>query len=365
MSGRWFRFYESALDDPKVQQLPGELFKAWVNILCAASRGDGFLPDRAGLSFMLRKSEKATDEIIAKLAAAGLLDITEDGPTPHNWRGRQFLTDSSTDRVQKYREKRRANGLPILGDYSKFKAALVERDGEMCVYCEATGKLVVDHMVPITLGGTDAEDNLALACKPCNSGKAGRTPELANMTIRVTTAARALARYRDAQPDVTVSETSSEQNRAEDRTEQKESERATRSGARLPDDWQPSAEDRAFTGDFDIDVEATASVFRDYWHGVAGAKGRKADWAGTWRNWIRREVESRKQRPSVSTKPNGSNGSVPTRPDDGSEWAARLRSYRPGGFWSQMWGERPEDIPEGRTPTHIPAPVLAAWRASA
>src|SRR5690606_5110201 len=28
--------------------------------------------------------------------------------------------------------------------------------------------------------------------------------------------------------------------------------------------------------------------FRDYWHGVAGAAARKADWPATWRNWIRR-----------------------------------------------------------------------------
>lgn len=28
--------------------------------------------------------------------------------------------------------------------------------------------------------------------------------------------------------------------------------------------------------------------FRDYWTAQAGAKGRKADWAATWRNWARR-----------------------------------------------------------------------------
>lgn len=65
-------------------------------------------------------------------------------------------------------------------------------------------------------------------------------------------------------------------------------------------------------------------------------------------------------------EPQKFNGNAaPTVPNDGSEWEARLRTYKPGGFWSQMWGERPEDIPEGRTPTHIPPTVLAAWRASA
>jgi hypothetical protein len=44
MSARWFRFYDDALNDPKVQKLSGDLFKAWVNILCLASKHGGELP---------------------------------------------------------------------------------------------------------------------------------------------------------------------------------------------------------------------------------------------------------------------------------------------------------------------------------
>ena len=39
-------------------------------------------------------------------------------------------------------------------------------------------------------------------------------------------------------------------------------------------------------------VESIADGFRDYWISVAGAKGVKADWEATWRNWIRRQNES-------------------------------------------------------------------------
>lgn len=62
------------------------------------------------------------------------------------------------------------------------------------------------------------------------------------------------------------------------------------SGSRLPDDWQPSHQDIEFAERArpDVDWRAEAEKFRDYWHGVAGAKGRKADWPATWRNWIRR-----------------------------------------------------------------------------
>lgn len=100
---RWFRFYDTALDDPKVQRLPGELFKAWVNLLCLASRNSGRLPDLPDVSFALRISEADVESIVSKLSVAGLMDATEDGWTPHNWEKRQYKSDSSTERVREHR----------------------------------------------------------------------------------------------------------------------------------------------------------------------------------------------------------------------------------------------------------------------
>lgn len=142
------------------------------------------------------------------------------------------------------------------------------------------------------------------------------------------------------QPLANGTECSSEERREEGEKRRGETERASRSGSRLPDDWQPSKEDRAFAGDFDIDVDATASVFRDYWHAVAGAKGRKTDWPATWRNWVRREAEGKKTR---ATRPalNGHAASS-TFVDDGSQWSARLRGWQQSKFWKPYdWGPEP------------------------
>lgn len=70
----------------------------------------------------------------------------------------------------------------------------------------------------------------------------------------------------------------------------KEGEPRAPSGTRLPLDWQPSAEDRKFaeTERPDLNVDTEAAKFRDYWRGVGGSKGTKADWSATWRNWVRR-----------------------------------------------------------------------------
>lgn len=61
-------------------------------------------------------------------------------------------------------------------------------------------------------------------------------------------------------------------------------------GSRLPPDWTLPGDWRAWAEQErpDVDVIRESRVFADYWASQAGAKGRKADWQATWRNWIRR-----------------------------------------------------------------------------
>ena len=111
---RWFRFYDCALDDPKVQKLPAELFKIWVNLLCVASRNDGLLPPIDDLAFMLRKDASALSLHVSELQVIGLIDESEQGLTPHNWSTRQYQSDNSAERVRKHREaKRHSNVSPV------------------------------------------------------------------------------------------------------------------------------------------------------------------------------------------------------------------------------------------------------------
>ena len=53
----------------------------------------------------------------------------------------------------------------------------------------------------------------------------------------------------------------------------------------LPEDWQAWAESERP----DLDAEAVACRFRDFWAAKPGKDGRKADWLATWRNWVRNE----------------------------------------------------------------------------
>lgn len=102
---RWFRFYNETLDDPKVQKLSPTLFKHWVNLLCLTARHDGTLPPAVDIAFALRTTDAGVVGILDDLVAAGLLDHDETGLRPHNWRSRQHLSDVSTERVKRFRDR--------------------------------------------------------------------------------------------------------------------------------------------------------------------------------------------------------------------------------------------------------------------
>lgn len=107
---KWFRFYTEALNDPKVQKLDGETFKGWVNILCIAAQNDGKLPPVEDVAFALRETENGARTLIERLANGGLIDRLNggrDGVTyaPHGWQKRQYKSDTSTDRVKRFRQR--------------------------------------------------------------------------------------------------------------------------------------------------------------------------------------------------------------------------------------------------------------------
>lgn len=102
----WFRFYTDVLNDPKVQRLPAETFRTWVNLLCLAKEHDGVLPDLPDVAFALRIGEEQAAGFLAELTERGLLDREElNTLIPHNWAGRQYPSDNSTERTRRYRAK--------------------------------------------------------------------------------------------------------------------------------------------------------------------------------------------------------------------------------------------------------------------
>jgi 5-methylcytosine-specific restriction endonuclease McrA len=79
------------------------------------------------------------------------------------------------------RRKRRESG--------KLRLHIFIRDGLHCLYCGlklSPSELTLDHIQPQSRGGTDAPENLATSCYPCNQQKGNRTPAEARMALRAT-----------------------------------------------------------------------------------------------------------------------------------------------------------------------------------
>lgn len=112
---KWFRIYHDLVDDPKVQRLPGETFKFWINLLCLASRSDerGSVNMKAeDIAFALRMDDDVVADMLADLLERGLVHENEDMLEIHNWHGRQYESDSSTERVRKHREAKQGRNAP-------------------------------------------------------------------------------------------------------------------------------------------------------------------------------------------------------------------------------------------------------------
>jgi 5-methylcytosine-specific restriction endonuclease McrA len=73
------------------------------------------------------------------------------------------------------------NLIPPLSNREMFR-----RDSHLCMYCGNSfpdHHLTRDHVLPLSLGGTDSWQNVVTACKPCNNAKSARTPEMAQMYL--------------------------------------------------------------------------------------------------------------------------------------------------------------------------------------
>ena len=106
MSLPWFRFYREVKDDPKMGELDDATFRVFVECLCWACECErsgctGLKMD--GVNWAFRRN---VTETLQKLLQKQVLHINEAGELcVTNWEKRQMSSDSSTERVRKYRAK--------------------------------------------------------------------------------------------------------------------------------------------------------------------------------------------------------------------------------------------------------------------
>lgn len=233
----WFRMYVDFLNDPKLISLAFEDQRHFIGVLALKSDGaldsacDPDLLDRI-VAQRLWIDHAIIRDVKKRLVAAGLIDAAWQ---PLAWDRRQFKSDSSKDRVARFRAKKKDSASAGNGDETLLKRPSNAVDTDTDTEADTDKEETVKELVVV--GGGHAADDAAPAAPP----------------------------------------------------EPSKSKTATR----LPDDWvlQKAWGDWALSERPDMtpeDVRREADCFADYWRAKGGADARKVDWQATWRNWIRR-----------------------------------------------------------------------------
>ena len=103
----WFRAYTEMIDDEKLRLLAFEDRWHFIALLCL--KGQGVIDE--GGNLLMRKAAvkmgldvRALEEVARRLAEVGLID--QDTLQPIAWDVRQHQSDSSTERVRRFRERK-------------------------------------------------------------------------------------------------------------------------------------------------------------------------------------------------------------------------------------------------------------------
>lgn len=145
---KWFRLYHEALHDPKVQTLPLEQFKAWINLLCMASANTrrGVIPPVKDIAYTLRMSEARARSIVDALVTCGLIDRDGQGELrPHNWEVRQPPTDDINGRVAKWRAGKAKEGKGVKAKKSPEPQSGEDPDVTLHPTLQVTGDVTVGN----------------------------------------------------------------------------------------------------------------------------------------------------------------------------------------------------------------------------
>lgn len=191
----WLRLWNRMLESRKVQTLPPETFKAWINLLCLASKRDedGRLPSVADMAWSLRLSEQEMELRFEALCDAGLIEMIGGVPRIHGWENWQKPADDSLARVRRYRERKkllkmaeteppidptshqrtaRYRAMPYeqylsTVHWQKVRKFAIEACGGRCSLCNRDGEIQVHHRTYENLGNERPSDVVGL-CADCH-----------------------------------------------------------------------------------------------------------------------------------------------------------------------------------------------------
>ena len=163
----WFRLYSEARNDAKLRTLSDAEHRVWFNLLCYAAeqkpeRGSIFDFDMDVLAIEVAAGDSdLLIETLKKLSRLRIIFATDGGQI-------RFLKfEGGDDSIRQEWIDMRRRVAPVV--YKKYKAR--------CYYCGSPDNMTIDHVHPLSRGGSNNIENLVPACRSCNSRKQNKTVE--------------------------------------------------------------------------------------------------------------------------------------------------------------------------------------------
>lgn len=115
---KWFRCWSDIKDDPKMLGMSDRDFRLWIHLLALVSEegSHGILPSfsEKGLASSLNTTPAKWGKSLSSYTRLDMVRVLKDGRLQiRNWAKRQYESDNSTPRVQRFRNARRNNGATL------------------------------------------------------------------------------------------------------------------------------------------------------------------------------------------------------------------------------------------------------------
>jgi hypothetical protein len=180
----WIKLYVRLLDDYAFSRLPDAHKAHLVLIWVLASKTENKIPaDSAWISARIGATEPVN---LSSLLEAGFLE--------------EWQEQTARGKRQEWASRYVA---------AQTRADLLSLAQHKCADCPSTTDLEIDHIVPISKGGTGAPDNLQVLCRKCNRKKRVRLKQEAAEHLR----SKPLRRTSDQRSPETETEKKTEQKR--------------------------------------------------------------------------------------------------------------------------------------------------------
>lgn len=112
--------------------------------------------------------EKNKDYVLLKNAEWRKDNKEQHRQNAINW------SKNNPDKCKESNAKRRQNKTTN-GTYAISVKELKKLYSSPCIYCQSTKQISLDHVVPVSRGGSHGIGNIVPACKSCNSSKGSKT----------------------------------------------------------------------------------------------------------------------------------------------------------------------------------------------